>query len=198
MNLEVQHGWNNITSLKSRKYSCGFCNTPLASEKGWHSTQSGFIYVCHQCTRPTYFDPNGEQVPGIMHGDPVANISDKEVAQLYDEARNTTQVNAFTATVLCCRKLLMHIAVSKNAKPGKNFAHYVDYLSENNFVPPGAKCWIDHIRTKGNEANHEINIIKKEDAEELLSFVEMLLRIIYEFPAKVAKKYPQTEGQATT
>ena len=198
MDLNVKHEWNSTQQVASRGYTCGYCNRPLASEKGWHSGSSGFIYVCHHCTRPTFFDRTGEQIPGVMHGNPVDGISDKEVAQLYDEARSTTQANAYTATVLCCRKLLMHIAVSKGAKPGESFAYYVDYLGENHFVPPDAKAWIDHIRKKGNEANHEINIMTREDAEELLSFSEMLLRIIYEFPARVAKKYPQAQQKETT
>jgi len=43
---------------------------------------------------------------------------------------------------------------------------------------------VDHIRTKGNEANHEIRLMGRQDAEELVTFVEMLLKFIYEFPSK--------------
>jgi hypothetical protein len=64
----------------------------------------------------------------------------------------------------------------------------VNYLSDNGFVPPDGKDWVDHIRTKGNEATHEIKIMSKEDAEELLSFAEMLLKFIFEFPAKMKRK----------
>ena len=38
---------------------------------------------------------------------------------------------------------------------------------------------------KGNEANHEIVIMTKPEAEETISFCEMLLKILYEFPAKI-------------
>ncbi len=82
----------------------------------------------------------------------------------------------------------MHIAVAKSAKGGKNFIEYVEYLSDNNYIPPDAKSWVDHIRKKGNEANHEIVIMEKEDAKDLLDFVGMLLKIIYEFPANLKKK----------
>jgi hypothetical protein len=83
----------------------------------------------------------------------------------------------------------MHIAVAKGAKVGESFTGYVDFLATNNYVPPDAKDWVDHIRKKGNEANHEIVIVKREDAEELLEFVEMLLTVIYVFPAAVKRKY---------
>lgn len=36
---------------------------------------------------------------------------------------------------------------------------------------------------RGNEANHEINIMVEEDASELLEFCGMLLKLIYEYPA---------------
>jgi hypothetical protein len=86
----------------------------------------------------------------------------------------------------------MHIAVSKEAEEGKNFVYYVEFLSDKNYVPPGAKDWVDHIRTKGNEANHEILLMKKEDAKELISFCGMLLKIVYEFPARITKKTSTT------
>ena len=82
----------------------------------------------------------------------------------------------------------MHIAVAKGAPVGKNFIEYVEYLTANHYVPPDAKGWVDHIRTKGNEANHEIVISSKTDAQELISFLEMLLKVIFEFPAAVKRK----------
>jgi hypothetical protein len=45
-----------------------------------------------------------------------------------------------------------------------------------------------YIEDRRTRANHEITIMKKEDAEELLSFCEMLLKVIYEFPAAVQRR----------
>jgi len=44
---------------------------------------------------------------------------------------------------------------------------------------------VDHIRQKGNEANHEIKVMTAQDARDLVSFLEMLLKFVYEFPAKI-------------
>jgi hypothetical protein len=123
-----------------------------------------------------------------VFGNSVRDIPEKTVEQLYEEARKTTGSGAYTAAVLCCRKLLMHIAVSKGASPGDTFINYVQYLADKNFIPPDAKDWVNHIRKKGNEANHEITIMSKDDAEELISFCEMLLKVIFEFPAAVKRK----------
>jgi hypothetical protein len=186
--------WESIQTLPSRSFRCGHCGNSLASERGWIARSGhggvvvGYIYVCHHCTRPTLFEQNGSQVPGVRFGNTVNDIPETEVAQLYEEARNATGSGAFTAAVLCCRKLLMHIAVSKGAPTGDTFLNYVQFLADKNYVPPDAREWVDHIRKKSNEANHEIAIMERPDAEELLSFIEMLLKVIFEFPAAVKKK----------
>ena len=51
--------------------------------------------------------------------------------------------------------------------------------------PPNGKGWVDHIRKKGNEAAHEIVLMTKADADELIVFSEMLLKFVYEFPNRV-------------
>jgi hypothetical protein len=186
--------WEGVQGLPSRTYVCGYCGNPLASEKGWVCRVQqagqiiGYIYICHHCTKPTFFGAGGSQTPGVTFGNPVKDIPESMVAQLYEEARCTTGAGAYTAAVLCCRKLLMHIAVSKGAQPGDTFVNYVQFLADKNFVPPDAHDWVDHIRKKSNEANHEIVIMSKDDAEELLSFLEMLLKVIFEFPAAVKRK----------
>jgi hypothetical protein len=83
--------------------------------------------------------------------------------------------------------MLMNIAVQEGAKEGQKFIDYVDHLSAKGFVPPNGKHWVDHIRKRGNEATHEIALMSDTDAKELVRFVEMLLRFIYEFPNLIPK-----------
>ena len=187
--------WQHLGTYPSRRYTCGHCGNNLASEKGYQAFRPGshaaaaYIYICHDCEKPTFFDLSANtQTPGRKFGNHVAGIDDQGVTSLYEEARNCFSKNAFTAVVLSCRKLLMHVAVSKGDGPGKNFIDYVQYLSDKGYVPPDAKTWVDHIRTKGNEANHEIVIMSAEEAKDMISFVEMLLKLVYEFPAS-SKKY---------
>jgi hypothetical protein len=84
----------------------------------------------------------------------------------------------------------MHIAVEAGANAGESFVSYVDYLVTNHYAPPNSKPWIDEIRAHGNEANHEIIIKKKEDGEEIMVLLEMLLKFIYEFPARAGVQQP--------
>lgn len=201
--FEIKYQWNHLeTSAASKDFKCGHCGHPVASEKGYTAAKRGTaglymrIYICHFCTRPTFFDQEGnKQWPGAAYGNEVQNIDDDLVAKLYKEARDCTSTNSYTASVMCCRKLLMHIAVSKGAKQNLKFVEYVDYLASNNYITPDSKPWVDHIKNKGNEANHEIKLMTKEDAEELISFSEMLLKLIYEFPARI--KPPEAPAQNT-
>ena len=132
-----RYNWNSPQNIPSRGYTCGYCNRSLASEKGWHgvweaNAQSrAYVFICHHCTGPTFIDHTGGQWPGVIFGNVVSEIPEKTVSDLYDEARRATGCGANTAAVLCCRKLLMHIAVAKGANAGQSFASYVDYLSAN-------------------------------------------------------------------
>jgi len=191
--------WSGIGVLSSKSYICGNCGKSLASEKGYAATSVAkgiivaHIYICHFCFRPTYFDMERNQIPGSPYGNKVNDIP-SEVENLYNEARNCTSYNAYTASVLCSRKLLMNIAVSKGAEEGLKFIEYVEYLSNKHFIPPDGKDWVEHIRKKGNEATHEISIMKKEDAEDLITFIEMFLKFIYEFPATIKSKTSDNNG----
>lgn len=179
--------WSNLGRLQAKEYSCGHCGRLVASREGYASNAPSFlIYICPNCADPSYFTPSG-QIPGVAPGNAVASLPE-DLNALYNEARRAISVNANTASVLACRKLLMNIAVSQGAQAGQTFVSYVDFLADNHFVPPNGRGWVDHIRRKGNEATHEIALMTPEDAGELILFAEMLLKFIYEFPARV----PQT------
>ena len=79
----------------------------------------------------------------------------------------------------------MNIAVEQGANAGLRFIEYVNFLGDKGYIPPNGRHWVDHIRKKGNEATHEIELMDSTDAQELIIFVEMLLRFIYEFPNMV-------------
>jgi len=86
---------------------------------------------------------------------------------------------------MLCRKILMHTAVDKGAATSLSFQQYVEWLVSERYAPRGAETWLDYIRTRGNEANHEIVVMGKEDAKGVLLFTEALLRSVYELPGLV-------------
>jgi hypothetical protein len=187
--------WIEPRRLQSKSYRCGYCDNLVASDRGYTTAAEGLptriepngyifgavLYVCHHCNNPTYFR-EWTQIPSPKFGNPVLHVP-KDVTALYNEARQCFSVGAYTSIVMCCRKLLMHIAVDRGAPTGKTFAEYVTFLESKHYIPPNGTEWADLIRKRGNEANHEIVIIDEPDAKVLVTFVEMLLKFIYEFPA---------------
>ena len=178
--------WQNIGTISNRSYTCGYCDKLVGPNEAYYTPRAlKTIYICPNCDRPTFFDLVGKQTPSPLLGRSVNGITDTGVAGLYNEIRNCTGVGAYTSAVMSCRKILMHVAVEKGADQNLSFVSYVDYLVTNGWVPPGSKQWIDPIRQKGNEANHEISLMDELASKQIVHFTEMLLRFVYELPAMV-------------
>ncbi len=182
----MPHDWKGTEAIGHKGYTCGYCGHKVGPDKGYRSLHSngmsGYIYVCPNCTNPTFVDTSRKQVPSVRLGHEVEGITDTGIRTLYNEARDASSVGAHTCAVLIARKILMNLAVQHGAKEGESFLFYVEYLADQGYVPPNGKAWVDKIRTKGNEATHEINVMTEADASLILHFTEMLLRFIYEFP----------------
>lgn len=180
--------WPNATSTQPHSYTCGYsnCQREVSSERGWVYSWAGRnianIYICPNCKQPTLINhATQEQTPSVVLGGAVQKLPER-IEALWSEIRNSTGVGAYTASVLAGRTLLMHIAVEQGAAEGKTFLYYVDYLVDNHYAPPKSKPWVDRIRAHGNEATHEIVLKTAADSKEIMVFLEMLLKFIYEFP----------------
>lgn len=201
----MEYSWHAVNTLGPKAYTCGYCSHSLSSEKGYFAdlppdgriARRAWIYVCHFCGKPTFFSTDGKQTPGANFGEDISGIEDEKIKKLYDEARRCIGANAPTSAILACRKLLMHIAVEKGAGENLKFIEYVEYLSDKGYIPPDSKEWVDEIREKGNEATHEIVIMSDAEAKDLLQLTEMLLKIIYQFPADIKKKRAAKAGAPT-
>lgn len=188
--------WYQLQYLPVKTFTCWHCSNIIASERGYkvwdHSDWSGSlvaaIYICPQCHWPNFNVDNGDiWIPWHPIWEKIDSLPD-DIEVLYEESRLCAKNNCFTASVLLSRKLLMNIAVREWAEAGLSFIKYVEYLSNKWYIPPNGKEWVDHIRQKWNEATHEIQMMSKDDAEDLINFSWMLLKFMYEFPAKIQMK----------
>lgn len=182
-------------NIGSIRYTCGYCGTDTSPAYGWYSSIGGpnirgYVGICTYCNKPSFVETESGKVinttPAAVMGKEVEGLPE-EVRQLYEEARACTAAGAYTSAVLTCRKILMHVAVEKKAPEGKKFIEYVDYLATEGYIPKEGKAWVDYIRTKSNEANHEIKVMGKDDAMTVITFTEMLLRLVYEFKERLPK-----------
>lgn len=185
-------GWNDAKRLNGIGWTCGYCGREVGGNIGYsreYQAEDKFIYICPRCENPSAFiradDGVFEQYPRPATGGGVENLP-QSVSSLYGEVRRCVQCAAYTSAVLSMRKLLMHVAVEQGAEPDKSFFSYVEYLDENHWIPPNCRTWVDAIRKSGNEANHEIALATEQEAKRLLDFTEMLLKLVYEFPARLA------------
>ncbi|MCR4399425.1 MAG: DUF4145 domain-containing protein [Syntrophomonadaceae bacterium] len=191
--------WSGATRISSRAYTCGYCGLEVASSFGYEAVaktmvgaatqKAAFIRICPHCSRPTFFEGN-MRVPAAMFGRHVSKVSDPGVAAMYDEARRCIGCGAYTAAVMCCRKLLLHVAVAQGASPDMPFHECIDFLAQRHFIPANVREWADRLRAAESEASHEIAIMSEDDARVLVSLVEMLLTIVYEFPARIETLKP--------
>ena len=184
--------WERPESMRSKSYICGYCGHRVSSSLGLslkspnRETNQG-VYLCPECKCPSFIlSPLNFQEPGSSFGRKVLHLPE-DLEALYEEARMCTSAGCFTAAVLILRKMIVHVAVSKGAKDNLRFIEYVDYLENQHFLPPDGRNWADQIRSIGNIATHEIVVMTGESAEQLTTFMEMLLRFIYEFPSMVAE-----------
>ena len=182
--------WNK-NNMISKNFTCGYCGAYVSSDKGMplvdqgrvNPTESIGVYICTNCYMPTFIYDD-IQVPGNRYGVAVSGVP-KDVNDVYEEARSCYGANAFTGVVLLCRKLLMHVAVDLGAKDNLKFVEYVNYLNENHVVSVKSHDWVDQIRKYGNEATHEIQVNTKEDAQKIIKFCEMILKMNYEYPSEI-------------
>src|SRR5258708_1867344 len=118
--------WANVHPIVSQAYRCGHCGNQVASNQGWYALSTytqkpaACVVICHFCQRPTFLDEDRRQFPGVTFGDDVKDLP-IGLKELYSEARTATGASCYTAAVLSCRKILMHVAVQKGAAAGEKF-----------------------------------------------------------------------------
>ncbi|MEN8108028.1 MAG: DUF4145 domain-containing protein [Pseudomonadota bacterium] len=188
----AQENYAGLQKIIPASFKCGYCNNEVSSDSGYkigignngQSTQRAGIYICPSCLGPTFRDLRGIFYPQPTAGNDVDGLPD-DISGLYSEARACCGVGSYTSAVLSCRKILMHVAVDLGADENKSFIYYVNWMLDNHHIPPKSGKWVDHIREKGNEANHDIVIMDRDEAERLVRFIEMLLKVNYEFPGLI-------------
>lgn len=193
--LDDNSYWVNPEYVENKTFTCGYCNTKVASDKGYRIDrrghgQAGGVYICPNCGGATFFAPDGRQFPGEPVGHQVAHLPQKLDA-LYGEARTCIKQQCYTAAVVLCREILRELAVSRGADKDLIFLDYVIYLEQNNYIPPNGKHWVDYIGQQTSKDGDAIRVMEKDEANDLLLFTEMLLRFNYEFPRWVERARPE-------
>ncbi|ORL01821.1 hypothetical protein A6F55_19200 [Prescottella equi] len=87
---------------------------------------------------------------------------------------------------MMCRKLLFHVAVShglperNNKDRAPSFYEALEHLQTEGIITQPMRKWVDRIKDVGNQQNHEIVAISKDDAFDVARFTEKLLELAFE------------------
>jgi hypothetical protein len=189
---ELQQLQQRGVNPKHRAYACGACGQStngrvVASTKRESDGANLWWCVC-SCEKeePTLIIERGGAVVSQVPEAPEFQPGEKwppELEQLFDEASKAYAAGAFTATAMVCRKILMACACHEGDADGKAFAQYVDYITGTVLTFPKAKDAIDKIRNIGNDANHKVRFVSRDDAKRALSIVTYMLTTIYSLPS---------------
>jgi len=176
--------WEHLSDVGAKSFVCWNCNREVASEKAYRSCRRpsypSSIYICPNCKAPVVSDDGNNQ---ILHPVPGAEISNlpEDVDKIYREIRKCMQSGCFNGAVMLMRKLIMHVAVEEGEDEGKSFAEYIDFLCSDGIIPKKSAGRADSVRVLGNSANHSIEDRTQDEAQNCFEFIELLLRVNYEF-----------------
>lgn len=195
-------------NTKQISFQCGYCGKAVFSDKGMEATMAKQydynsstksvqdsmdtgkvigVFICPNCNKPTFKDEIilETQFPLPKKENNLHHIP-SDVNKVYQEALDSYSVRAFTGTTLLCRKLLMSIAVGLGADEDQNFAAYVEFLDDKGYITKTSHDWVDTIRKNGNKATHNLDVSTQKEAENVLTFCEMLLKTNYEYPSEIS------------
>jgi hypothetical protein len=195
--LNVPPNFSNLAQAvplnpQYRDYCCGSCGKNTSGRVLCDLTRvtdgakvQWCVCACERMEPAVFVSKDGvdsmqQPMPRKFHADP---NWPHDLAQLYEEAAVSFAAGAYTSASMVCRKLLMATACQEGDTDGKNFAQYVDYVTNVALTYPKAKASIDKIRDIGNDANHKIDFVTPADAEKAMQIVTYMLTALYSLPA---------------
>jgi hypothetical protein len=188
----LQSQMHNEPPITHRDFDCGACGQPtngriIASMKRKFDGATLWFCVC-SCPRregALMVSKGGvtiSQFPEAREFHVGANWP-PDLSQLFEEGARAYAAGAYTATAMVARKLLMVCACHEGDTDGKRFVEYVNYITGSVIAFPKAKDSIDKIRGIGNEANHNLTFVSRDDARRAMSIVTYMLNTIYSLPS---------------
>lgn len=112
-----------------------------------------------------------------------------QVGQALAEATMALAANCPRASAVMARRTLEAITVEQGETTG-TLAERLGNLADRSVLHPTLAEWAKEIRLIGNVGAHfdPIDTVTRDDAQKLLSFVQELLRHLYELPAELNRK----------
>jgi hypothetical protein len=112
-----------------------------------------------------------------------------DIADALAEAATALAAGCYRASAVMARRTLEAVTADQGESNG-TLATRLAALSSKGVLQPTLGDWAKEVRLVGNTGAHfdPIDTVPKEDAEQLLSFVQELLRYLYELPAELNRR----------
>lgn len=126
---------------------------------------------------------------------PQSNLSKDipdEIKEIFSEAITTFYARAPRATAVMLRRTIEAITVYFGENEG-TLAQRLLALSDKNILQPSLAEWVKEVRLIGNQGAHydPANAVTMEDVQQLMNFVEELMKYLFILPAELSRRRNQ-------
>lgn len=148
-------------------------------------------------------DPEGlgfqalKKYPGQMPTSTPAHVP-PPLNRYYEQAANSLHSDHDDASGAMSRKVVdvsTQQMLGVESKEYRTIAQRIDALAAKNLLTPDLKDWAHEVRLGGNDAAHDEDPFSHEEAEELLSFVELYLTYVYALPGRLKSRRERAEEE---
>ena len=165
---------------------CDNCTKPIFSIYSWNGSYT---------VSPGYGVPSLEAKPSKTYPMMIPDVhpsTPKSVGDDYTESIVCYNAEAWKAAVVLCRRALQCSLVDKGANASKRLRDQIDDLARNQTITTEIRDWAHQIRYLGNDGAHpydkgSLTRVSRDDADEILKFMESYLKYVYEMPYELAK-----------
>jgi hypothetical protein len=120
----------------------------------------------------------------------------RHLRETFDEANRCMTVKSYSAVSLLARKVVEGFCLEMNAD-GTTLASKLSNLREKGDLDEKLYSWSSTIRDLGNQGAHDIKKhVSREDASDVIKFVEALLDYQYVFQARYQEFLARRQGNS--
>jgi HEPN domain-containing protein len=157
-------------------WKCATCRKGVCGESRYRLPERG-TFDYYKFTE-IYPAPSPNEAP---------EFTPEQVTSDFIEAVSSLKNGNYKAASLMARTSL-ETAVNLFNAQGANLKQKINNLANQNVITAALSEWAHEIRGIGNEAAHDAEPVKEEDARAAVDFAEMLYTYLFTLPERIAKR----------
>tara|TARA_B100000315_G_scaffold227984_1_gene236318 strand:+ start:1137 stop:1814 length:678 start_codon:yes stop_codon:yes gene_type:complete len=196
--FEVRYENNQLDNPDQFVHSyaeCGVCSRPVViifRRTGETNIQHRDVRVHEHLNK----SPGDFQITAFY---PTPDIPDapehlpENVEQFFNEAIDNLKTGPNAAGAMLRKSVDVGLKIIAPKVKG-TFFQRIDKLAEDGKITTDLAKWAHKVRLEGNDASHEVDPFKPEEAEKLYRFTDLLLRYLFTLPGML-EEYQAVNGE---